>query len=223
LFKGLTLFAGINYNKKVSSFKTVSQINGIEQFNTQILFDQPEQSISLNGNFAKKINKIRYKLRSRFNYNDFYQIVNDNTTKNNSKTFSNTVSIESFFKDFPNLEIGYTKDFSNYKSFGNKNTFENDKLFIILEYDFLNDFILKADYSYDAYLNKNSKTKNTFDTANISLFYQKEDSAWGFEIMASNLFNISFKQQNSFSNFLISDSKTFILPRIVMFKVSYKL
>lgn len=223
LFRGLTLFAGINYNKKVSSFKTVSQINGIEQFNTQILFDQPEQSISLNGNIAKKIKKIRYKLRSRFNYNDFYQIVNDNTTKNKSRSISNTISAESFFKDFPNLEIGYTKDFSNYKSFGNKNTFENDKLFVILEYNFLNDFILKADYSYDNYTNKSNQIKNTFDTANASLFYQKEDSAWGFEIMASNLFNISFKQQNSFSSFLISDSKTFILPRILMFKVSYKL
>jgi hypothetical protein len=65
--------------------------------------------------------------------------------------------------------------------------------------------------------------KNTFDNANTSLFYQKEDSPWGFEIAATNLFNTSFKQQNSFSSFLISDSKTFILPRVVMFKIAYKL
>lgn len=82
---------------------------------------------------------------------------------------------------------------------------------------------MKADYSFDTYRNKNNNIKNTFDTANVSLFYQKEDSPWGFEINATNLFNVTFKQQNSFSSFLISDHKTFILPRIIMFKISYKL
>ena len=57
----------------------------------------------------------------------------------------------------------------------------------------------------------------------VSLFYQQEDSPWGFEIKATNLFDTQFKQDNSFSTFLISDSKTFILPRIVLFKISYKL
>jgi hypothetical protein len=45
----------------------------------------------------------------------------------------------------------------------------------------------------------------------------------GFEINASNLFDVGFKQQNSFNSFVISDSKTFILPRIIMFKLAYKL
>lgn len=103
------------------------------------------------------------------------------------------------------------------------NNFENDRLFVNLEYDFLKDFIFKADYSFDNYTNKNNGIDNSFDTANMSLFYQKEDTPWGFEINAINLFDLTFKQQNAFSNFLISDSKTFILPRIIMFKISYKL
>ena len=131
--------------------------------------------------------------------------------------------METFFKNFPNLEIGYTKDFNNYSALGNITKFENDEFFTFLEYDFLKDFILKADYSFDSYKNISSNTKNTFDTANASLFYQKEDSPWGFEVSATNLFDTKFKQQNSFSSFLISDSKTFILPRIIMFKLAYKL
>jgi hypothetical protein len=35
--------------------------------------------------------------------------------------------------------------------------------------------------------------------------------------------NVKFKQSNSFSDFLISDSKTFILPRIILFSVAYNL
>ena len=87
----------------------------------------------------------------------------------------------------------------------------------------MKDFIFKADYAFDAYQNKSNHTKNTFDTANASLFYQVEDSPWGFEINATNLFDTAFKQQNSFNSFLISDTKRYILPRIVMFKIAYKL
>jgi hypothetical protein len=213
----------MTYNKKIKSFKNVVQLEGIEQFNTPLLFDRPEQSFSFSGMVSKKVNKIRYKLRSRFSTNDFYQIVNDVTAKNKSNSSSTTLSAESFFKNFPNLEIGYTKDFNKYKSSSITNKFENDAFFVFLEYDFLNDFIVKADYTLDNYKNKNADIKNTFDNANASLFYQKEDNPWGFELAVSNLFNTSFKQQNSFSSFLISDSKTFILPRIVMFKISYKL
>ena len=223
LFRNLNINAGITFNKKVQHFKNVTQLNGIEQFNTQILFKMPEQSVSLNGSIAKKINKIRYRFKSRFSYNDFYQILNDVTNKNISKSTSTTVSAESFFKNFPNLEIGYTKDFSNYRSLGNINKFENDRFFANLEYDFFKDFILKADYTFDNYNNKSLNTKNTFDNANVSLFYQKEDNPWGFEINATNIFNTNFKQQNSFNSFLISDTKTFILPRIIMFKIAYKL
>lgn len=92
-----------------------------------------------------------------------------------------------------------------------------------MEYDFLNDFIFKADYSLDTFNNKTTNNTNQFDMANASLFYQTEDSPWGFEVSASNMFDVKFRQTNNFSNFLIQDSKTFVLPRIIMFKVIYKL
>ncbi len=223
LFKNLNINLNTFINKKVKHFKNVIQLEGINQFSTQILFDSPEYNWSIRGEVSKKINKIRYKFNSSFSYNDFYQILNDNTNLNISKSVSSTVSAETFFKNYPNLELGYTKDFSNYRSLGNLNNFENNRIFVNLEYDFLKCFILKADYSLDNYLNKNNAINNQFDTANASLFYQKEDAPWGFEINATNLFDITFKQQNSFNSFLIIDSKTFVMPRIIMIKISYKI
>ncbi|WP_223266342.1 carboxypeptidase-like regulatory domain-containing protein [Gelidibacter gilvus] len=223
LFRNLNLNLNTNFNKKVEHFKNVTQLQGIEQYSTPVFFDLPEHSWSVNGAISKKINKIRYKLRSNFNYNDFYQILNDDTDLNISKSVSSTVSAETFFKKLPNIDIGYKKDFNAYRSSNVISNFENDNFFAILQYDFLRDFIFKADYAFDSYHNKSNNTKNTFDTANASLFYQLEDSPWGFEINATNLFDMRFKQQNSFNSFLISDSKTFIMPRIIMFKVAYKL
>lgn len=222
LFKNLNINFNTNFNKKVEHFKSVTQLQGIEQFSTQILFDLPEHNWNVSGGISKKINKIRYNLRSRFSYNDFYQILNDQTNLNISKSVSSTISAETFFKNYPNIEIGFTKDFNNYRSRQTISNFENDNFFVNLQYDFLKDFIFKADYSFDSYSNKSMNIQNTFDTANASLFYQVEDSPWGFEINVTNIFNNEFRQQNSFSDFLISDSKTFILPRIIMFKIAYK-
>jgi hypothetical protein len=223
LFRNLNFNLSTSFNKRIETIKTVSELNGIESFNTAIMFDQPEHNWTLSGRISKKINKIRYNLSSRFSYNDFFQILNNEVNLNISKSISATTGIETSFKKHPNLEINYTKDFNNYQARGINNEFENDRFEVILEYDFLNDFIFKADYTFDNYNNKSQDLINTFDTANASLFYQKEDSPWGFEINATNLFDVRFRQQNSFNAFVISDSRTFILPRIVMFKLSYKL
>ena len=39
----------------------------------------------------------------------------------------------------------------------------------------------------------------------------------------NNLFDTELKQSNSFSDYLISDSKIYILPRVVMFSIGYNL
>jgi hypothetical protein len=187
------------------------------------MFDEPEHNWNVSGRISKKIRKIRYNLSTNFSYSDFYQILNSETNLNISKSISSTIGFETFFKNFPNIELNYTKDFSNYKTLSSISKFENDRFEAILEYDFLKDFIFKADYTFDNYNNKNQGITNTFDTANASLFYQKEDSPWGFEVSANNIFDVRFKQQNSFNAFVVSDNRTFIIPRIVMFKLSYKL
>jgi len=223
LFKGLNINVNTVFNKRIKQFKTVTQLQGIEQYNTPILFEKPEHRLTVSGRISKKINKMRYKFSGRYSYNDYYQILNDETNKNVSIGVSTTFSVETFFKNLPNIEMGYTKEVNTYKAISNNTKFKNNIFFVNLEYDFLSDFIFNADYNLDMYKNKDANINNQFDNANVSLFYKKEDSPWGFEIKATNLFDTSYKQQNSFNSFLISDSKTFILPRIIMFKVSYKL
>jgi hypothetical protein len=62
-----------------------------------------------------------------------------------------------------------------------------------------------------------------YEIANATLSYKQENSAWSYKIKAQNLLNTQFKQSNGFSDYLISDTKTFILPRIIMFSVGYNL
>lgn len=224
LYKNLLLNAGINYNRRIKNPKNETQLQGIDQFSTTVLLENPESSLNANFQIRKKINTLRYNIKANAGYNEFFQLVNGTVNKNISKQLSGAVGITTFFnKKWPVFDIGYTKELSDYTSLATTQTFENSEVSIEIEYAFFKDFLLKFDYRRSNYTNKDANINNTFDVANASLFYQKEDSPWGFEILATNLFNISFKQQNSFSDFLISDQQIFILPRVLLFKVVYKL
>ena len=62
-----------------------------------------------------------------------------------------------------------------------------------------------------------------YEIANATLSYKQENSAWSFKLKAQNLFDAQFKQSNSFNDFLVSDKRTFILPRILLFSIGYNL
>ena len=79
------------------------------------------------------------------------------------------------------------------------------------------------DYENYTYTNKSNNQKDNYQLANFSLLYQKEDSAWSFKIEGKNLFNIKYKQSNSFSSYIISDTKTYIQPLSVVFSIGYNL
>lgn len=223
LFRGLNLNAGIFYNKKTQTIKNTTLLAGIDQFVQYTMFNEPENSWSGNFNFSKKMGAIKLGVESRGNYNEFFQLVNDNVSKNISRSLTLTGKVETFFEKAPNLEMGYTYQPSIFTTASFTNEFTTRELFANLSYDFLEDFQLKADFRRVDYQNIAQNTQNTFDLANASLFYQKEDSPWGFEVSSTNLFNTQFKRQNSFSDFLIRDQTTFIIPRIVLLKISYKL
>ena len=110
-----------------------------------------------------------------------------------------------------------------WKEIANTSKFITTQPFINIDYNFLEDFIFNFDYTKSNYQNKTLGQKNTYEIANATLSYKKENSAWSYKITAQNLFNAKFKQSNSFSDFLISDTKTFILPRIIMFSIGYNL
>ena len=223
LFRGLNLNTGIFYNRKTQSIKNTTALNGINQFVTYTIFNEPENSLNANFNFSKKFGSVKLGLDSSGRYSEFFQLLNDNVSKNISRSLSLTGKAETYFEKLPNIEIGYTYEPSVFTTSSLTNQFTNTEFFANLEYDFLGDFSFKADFKQIDFQNRAQNITNNFNLANASLFYQKEDSPWGFEVSATNIFDTQFKRQSSFSDFLISDQTTFIIPRIVLFKIAYKL
>ncbi len=221
-FKDISYNMSASYRFKEDNFKNTTTIQGIDFVSSPVLSDFEDKVWNFSGSFRKGFGKLKFSVNGNVTFADYEKPINSEIIANASNSYSFGGGMETRFDDFPNLELNYTKSINTYKSISNSE-FHTDVFSVYLEYDFLKDFILKVDYQFENYESKSFDTSSTFDIANTSLFYQKEDSSWGFEVSANNIFDIGFRQRSSFSSILVSDERTFILPRIIMFKISYKL
>ncbi|WP_019039567.1 outer membrane beta-barrel protein [Psychroflexus tropicus] len=222
MFKGLFYNARLSYTHRESSIRNQTQIEGIDQISTSIFTDLPENTYSINGTINKRIPDFTFTLGGNTSLSEYSRIINDEVLDYESLNFGYNAKVRTRFEDWPNLEAGVRQSFSRLDSDAINNKFTTLSPFANLEYDF-GDFIFEFNYDYNYFENQTTGDINRFELADTSLFYGKEDSAWGFEVNATNLFDINFKRQNSVSEFIVSDRRIFLQPRIVMFKVIYKL
>ena len=223
MYRGLFVNGNISYNRRVNSIRNTSIIEGIDQITTLIYTDVLENSYFGNTSIAKQIRKLKFTLSGNANISDYSRIINNESIDYISHNYSYTIKAETRFRKLPNIELGYRQDFNNFESDNFSNSFTRIHPYANLDYDFLNDFILKADYAYNYYENQNTNEINRFQLGNVSLFYNKEDNPWSFEIDVKNVFDVRYRNSNTFSEFLITDQRIYIQPRIVLLKVSYKL
>ncbi len=211
-----------SYRVKENNFKNATTVQGIDFVSSPVLFNFEDRVWGFRGNLKKGFGKYKFSVNGSMTLVDYEKPVNTVIIANTSNNYSFGGGIETRFKNFPNFELGYTKSISKYQA-NTSSEFQTDVFSAYVEYDFLKNFIFKADYHFENYRNKTFDVTRTFDVANASLFYQREDSPLGFEFSANNIFDVRFKQRNSFSGILVSDERTFILPKIIMFKILYKL
>lgn len=223
LYKGLVLFGTARYTKKVKGFRNAVNFDGVNRFLTTQLLENPNEDWSVRGSLRKKIKKMRYKLGGAYNNSKYLQSVNNVFVTNKNTNYNFEIGAETLLDKFPTIEVGYKRTRGNYTSSNSTSSFIINEPFVTIDYDFLKGFIFNFDYRHYDYQNKSLVVKNKYDIANATLSYQKEDSPWLFKLTTQNLFNTNFRQSNSFSDYLISDTKTHIMPRVVLFSIGYKL
>ena len=223
MYRGLMLFANVSYVKKIKGIQNDVTFNGVNQVLTPFLYDNPETRWSVNANLRKKIKNFNYKIGANYSNSKYLQRVDAISYTNKSSNTSFNVSAKTLYDNFPTIEVGYKTSLGNYTSSNSTSKFTTQEPFATIDYDFLNGFIFSFDYSYYKYQNKELNQKNTYQIGNASLQYRKEDSAWSFKFDAQNIFDVQFKNSNSFSSYIISDTKTYIMPRVLMFSIGFNL
>jgi hypothetical protein len=221
LYRGIYIFGTIFYNKKVKTIRNEIQLDGINQFSTPILTDNPETNWRFNSSISKKIYRFNLKLNTNLSWFNYVQSVNNVVTENNRNNQEIGLVLKTQYKKWQDFSVGYTKGFNQFTGI-TSSTFQSDALFFDTEINFAKYFIFKLEY--ENLKNTDNLNQTTFfDVANTSLRYQKKNSPFGFELFANNVLNTKAKKNISYSDYLISERQTFILPRVFMFSVSYKL
>lgn len=223
LYRGLMMHASLNYNKQIRGARNTVDFTDINQFLTVRMFDDPSESLRGNLHIEKTINNLKYKFDVGFNRSNFIQELEQLIQNNKSANHNYEVGIETLFDNFPTIDIGVSRNIGDFTSSANTSRFTTTEPYLNIDYDFLDGVVFNFDYTKSIYKNEALGQRNTYEIANATLSYQRENSGWSFKIKAQNLFNAQFRQSNSFTNFLISDNRTFLLPRIVLFSIGYNL
>lgn len=223
LFRGFMFLLNTNYAKKAKGYNNTINFNGITNFSSLNLMNNAEESLSINTVASKKIKKIKYKLNISYIQSIFNQIVNDIGNSNKTQSFKTELSAKSTYKNFPDIEIGMRNSINNYKSKFMNSRFIITEPFIKFEGRIIKYLVANFDFTGYNYINRTENIFNTFNTSNMSLTYQNEKSPWSYSFEVKNIFNTKFKRTNNSSNYAFRDIKEFIMPRVIMISLNYKL
>ncbi len=223
LYRGLIMNASLNYSKQIKGVRNIVEFNGVNQFLTAKLFDNPSENISARGSVYKKIKKIRYKFSGSVSISNYLQEINNTIQTNINNNYSYRIGLEILFDNFPTIDIGFKRSIGNFVSSNSTSGFSINEPSLTVDYDFLKGVIFSFDYKLYDFKNKSLQQRNRYDVANFRLSYRKENSGWSYKIFSNNMLNAAFKRNSTFSQYVISDTKTFILPRVWMFGLAYNL
>lgn len=220
MYSGINAFGSLSFNKKNKNIRNQVSLIGIDQFYETVMSDQPDTNWDISGYLTKRVKKIELNSKASFGFNRYTQVVNDDGIDSKRDYQMIGAGFKTLFKENPNIELSYSKTFSQLESsFDNKSTAQFFS--VKTEVKFLQHFLWKTDYNWMSTVyekqNTNVKQLNTY------LEFHKKDSQWLFMVKGNNLFNTGLKKDVNFSDFIISNTNTYILPRVVLLSVQYKL
>ena len=223
LFRGLYFLGVLNYVYKIDGITNSIENDGQNSLFSSVILNKPNENINGTLIVKKNFKNFKYDLTARVFSTKSSELINSTISEYKNTNGSYRLSAQTSHKDFPIIEIGIKKSFGSYSTSSTSNKFTTNEPFFKFNYDFLKKFVFLFDYTNYNYRNKEANITNSFNISNASFSYGKESSAWNFKLSGQNLFDIRYKNQNSFNIYIISDSRTYILPRVLMASIIYKL
>ena len=238
LFNNTFVFARLSYAK------TIEQIASIADFvpdandsskraivstrsNLNLPFDT--ETYTASGGITKTFGKIRTSFRGTYSDSEFYQLFSDETTQINTINYSIRPSIRTNFTKAPNISVNYSASFSdqdrlelnsqntsNFKSVTHRPSIDFDAYI-------WNSLTVKTDFSYNE-VRQNGEFQNSFKILNFSTSYRKnKDAKWEYEVEASNILGTASRISVTNGNISNRINETFILPRLITFRLRYQI
>ena len=219
--RGVNMNTSFTFLKKEKGIRNTYIFEGTNRYIFPILLENPETSWNIRTNIEQKINKFKYKVYFNANWFNYKQLINSISSENTKTSQNIGVSFRTFFKENPNINIFYNKEFIQYKILTNSNL-HSDSFSVGLDYSFWNSWSMNGNYQY-ARINYEKFTQKNFHMLNLSLDFQKKNNPFGYNLLINNLLDIQTQENNSLSDIQITERIKYILPRTFLFSVRYKL
>lgn len=222
LMKGTSTNVNVSFNRKVRAIRSDLFFDGIEQYRMPMITDNPETNLNFRFRLERNVLLLRPSVSVNLSWFSYSQTINEELANNSRNNQSISLGIRTADKSWPGVSILYTKGFNRF--IGNTiNKFETDQLDAKMDIRFFRSWVLEAAYFYFQNINTTNYNRDSYQIARASLLYQQQNSVWGVQLSASNLLDDRTKVNNRISDFLVSEQISYILPRIWLLSIRYKL
>ncbi len=220
--KGTIFNAALNYTKSETQNRATTDISGIQRIATLGSYYLPDNSINARVLYSRKINPFNFKLSGFGIWSDYYRDVNGFSQRYNVKNVSFSFNILMQLKKYLRLDLGMQKRNSIFSTQNTNIRFKTFTPSLEWEFNFLRDFSFEGNYEYNYNRNLTSDHINRFQKANLELRYEPENAHWKWSILINNLFGAEYRSDIFYDQFLVSESRTYFQPRVIMLKSKFK-
>ncbi|MBU2525592.1 MAG: carboxypeptidase-like regulatory domain-containing protein [Bacteroidetes bacterium] len=217
------IYGNISYSRRIDDITNTVRFENLERILTTVNAASANDILSGSATYEKRFRKFKTNLTTNISYSKINNSINDLENTNRTLTQNYKASVESNFKDSPNVEIGFETTNNFYTGSQTTSRFVTDSPFASIEIPFLKNFLFEADYTYNNYKNRSQSTSTDYDFLNARLTYSQDKSSWEFYLYGTNLTNTTSINNDSFNDFIISTNRYIVQPRYVLFGVKFKI
>ncbi|MBC6367019.1 carboxypeptidase-like regulatory domain-containing protein [Algoriphagus sp. AK58] len=223
MFSGLTLFGNLNYQRKRDELVTTTDFSGINRLFSVLNVAPVNETLNGDLRLDKSLNKLKFEVGGQWNAFSTNLVLNELPAQNQqfSQTYD-TRLITTFFKILE-VKLSYAFTSNQYNSGEIQNTFTTHSPKLDIDLDIVKGLKLKADYTYNTYLNQQTRTESNFDFLNAFLSYQGKKSPWEFKVSVWNILDTRSIRRDSFNESLISTYSFLVQPRYGLLTVKFDL
>lgn len=219
---GWSFYPSIYYKIRNNQVQNIFNTSTIFNIINPINIDTPNKSLTTNFRVVYNYKYWKATVLTEYTNSNYATFINNNKIKSNNNSFLTRASFRTVYDNKPNIDFSYSqthKDNTNslFSAISNLSNLD-----VAVDYEYEN-WKFKTEYLYNFYKNNATKNTNSFNELNASIFYQKENSPWGFELLGTNIGNNISKLNSTLSSNLFSERRTFVFPRTFVIKAIYKL
>ena len=223
LFNYTNVFARLAYSKNIDQIRNITSFENVISTNTFFNSNFADESATAFGRIQRTFGKLIASVNLSFNYSKINQSIDSRRSVNTGFTRSYTPRLRTNFKKAPNISLKYKYTVSINNQGPNETTFYTSAPSLDFDAYIWKSVTLKTDYTYTNQSLRGGNSDN-FQTWNASISYRKNrDTKWEFEVVATNLLDIDSKVSNTATNLFVSESRIFIQPRFITFRLRYEL